>query len=167
MKRKNREFEAGRRLASGAPRSWLTSSLTSMRGYVTGRRNNVTVLDVDTIDERLAENAARKHRQPAIAIRTASGKRHLLYRYNGERRQIRPWSQLPIDVLGDNGYALAAPSKLATWLTPMTGPVEEIRVTTPPVPAEFSGMRTGDGRNRALWERCMRAGAGRSLDGRL
>src|SRR5262249_17930456 len=47
-------------------------------GYVTGRRSNVTVLDVDTIDERLAENAARKHRQPAIAIRTASGKRHLL-----------------------------------------------------------------------------------------
>src|SRR5262249_40198640 len=72
----------------------------------------------------------------------------------------------------------AAPSKLASGsyeiihghlddldrLTPMVG-LEKI--TTAPVPAKFSGMRTGDGRNRALWERCMRAGAGRSLDGML
>src|SRR5262249_46961900 len=54
----------------------------------------------------------RHHRgQPAIIIRTASGKFHHLYRYNGERRRIRPWSELPIDLLGDNGFALAAPSK--------------------------------------------------------
>jgi hypothetical protein len=42
------------------------------------------------------------------------GKRHLLYRYNGEGHRIRPWPELPINVLGDNGYTLAAPSKLAT-----------------------------------------------------
>ncbi len=29
-----------------------------------------------------------------------------------------------------------------------------------PVPAKWGEMRQGDGRNRALWERCMRAGAG-------
>jgi hypothetical protein len=42
----------------------------------------------------------------------ASGKSHLLYRYNGEPRRIRPWKDFPIDVLGDNGYAIAAPSEL-------------------------------------------------------
>ena len=83
-------------------------------GYVTGRRSNVTVLDIDTTDERVAADAIRQHGQPAIITRTASRKFHLLYRYNGERRRIRPWPELPIDLLGDNGYALAAPSKLAT-----------------------------------------------------
>ena len=47
-------------------------------GYVTGRRSNVTVLDIDTRDEKIAEDAIRRHGQPAVAIRTASGKRHLL-----------------------------------------------------------------------------------------
>jgi hypothetical protein len=148
-------------------------------GYVTGRRSNVTVLDIDTTDEKVAEDAIRRHGQPAIVTRTASGKCHLLYRYNGERRRIRPWPELPIDLLGDNGYALAAPSKIATGsyeiihghlddldrLKPMAGaPSEAIKL---PLPPKWSGMRQGDGRNRALWERCMRTGAGRSFDGML
>ena len=83
-------------------------------GYVTGRRSNVTVLDIDTTEENIAADAIQRHGQPAIITRTASGKFHHLYRYNGERRRIRPWSELPIDLLGDNGYALAAPSKTAT-----------------------------------------------------
>ena len=33
-----------------------------------------------------------------------------------------------------------------------------------PLPAKWIGMRQGDGRNRALWERCMRPGAGCGLD---
>jgi len=148
-------------------------------GYVTGRRSNVTVLDIDTPDEKIAEDAIGRHGQPIIVTRTASGKHHLLYRYNGERRRIRPWPGLPIDLLGDNGFALAAPSKLATGsyeiihghfddlanLKPMVG--LEAAPAIAPVPPRFSGMRAGDGRNRALWERCMRAGAGRSLDGML
>src|SRR6516225_4010178 len=83
-------------------------------GYVTGRRSNVTVLDIDTTDEKVAEDAIRRHGQPAIVTRTVSGKSHLLYRYNGEVRRIRPWPELPIDLSGDNGYALAAPSQLVT-----------------------------------------------------
>jgi Bifunctional DNA primase/polymerase, N-terminal len=82
-------------------------------GYITGRRSNVTVLDIDTTNEKIAEDAIRRHGQASIITRTASGKFHHLYRYNGEHRRIRPWSELPIDVLGDNGYALAAPSRLA------------------------------------------------------
>jgi Bifunctional DNA primase/polymerase, N-terminal len=71
------------------------------------------VLDVDTADETIAADAINRHGQPAIIVRTASGKFHHLYRYNGERRRIRPWAERPIDLLGDNGYALAAPSKTA------------------------------------------------------
>jgi hypothetical protein len=144
-------------------------------GYVTGRRSNITVLDIDTTDERVAEDAIGRHGQPVIVTRTASGKRHLLYRYNGERRRIRPWPELPIDLLGDNGYALAAPSKLATGsyeivhghfddldrLKPMAG---NSLVATPPLPLKWTGMRQGDGRNGTLWERCMRTGGGCSLD---
>jgi hypothetical protein len=69
-------------------------------GYVTGRRSNVTALDVDTTEERITEDAIAKHGQPGIIIRTASDKRHLLYRYNGEGRRIRPWPRLSIDVIG-------------------------------------------------------------------
>ena len=80
-------------------------------GYVTGRPSNVTVLDIDTTEEKIAEDAIRKHGQPTIITRTASGKLHCLYRYNGERRRIRPWGGgIPIDVLGDNGYVLAPPA---------------------------------------------------------
>jgi hypothetical protein len=148
---------------------------TDALGYVTGRRSNVTVLDIDTTDEKIAADAIGRHGQSAIVTRTASGKYHLLYRYNGERRRIRPWSELPIDVVGDNGYVLAAPSKIATGsyeivyghlhdldhLKPMAG-IETSVVT--PLPPRWAGMRQGDGRNRALWERCMRAGGGCDLN---
>ena len=130
-------------------------------GYVTGRRSNVTVLDVDTTDSKVADDAIQRHGQPVIITRTASGKLHLLYRYNGERRRIRPWPDLPIDLLGDNGYALAAPSRVEKGcyeiihggldeldrLKPMVG-IETAIVA--PLPAKWTGMRQGDGRNRAL-----------------
>src|SRR5262249_19699941 len=57
-------------------------------GYVTGRRSNVTVLDIDTTEHKVAEDAIRRHGEPAVIIRTASRKFHHLYRYNGERRRI-------------------------------------------------------------------------------
>jgi hypothetical protein len=117
-----------------------------------------------------------RHGQAAIVTRTASSKFHALYRYNGEGRRIRPWSDLPIDVLGDNGYALAAPSKLERGsyeiihgclddlddLKPMVG--APAGPATAPLPPKWIGMRQGDGRNRALWERCMRVGGGCCLD---
>jgi Bifunctional DNA primase/polymerase, N-terminal len=156
---------------------------TDALGYVTGRRSN-TVLDIDTTEEKIAEDAISRHGQPVIVTRTASGKLHLHYKYNCERRRIRPWPGLPIDVLGDNGYVLAAPSKLATGcyeiihghlddldrLKPMVGIETSIVASLPetpiitPLPAKWAGMRQGDGRNRALWERCMRTGGGSSPD---
>ena len=136
---------------------------TNALGYVTGRRSNVTVLDIDTTEEKIAEDAIRKHGQPTIITRTASGKLHCLYRYNGERRRIRPWGrEIPIDVLGDNGYVLAPPSKLEKGsyeiihghfddldnLKPMAG-FEDIQATKPA--SRLQGMREHDGRNNALF----------------
>jgi Bifunctional DNA primase/polymerase, N-terminal len=140
-------------------------------GYVTGRRSNVTVLDIDTTDEKIVEDAIRRHGQPAIVTRTAFGKSHLLYRYNGEGRRIRPWPDLPIDLLGDDGYALAAPSKLAAGsyeiihghlddldrLKPMASSLGELAVLRRGKPVTWSELRDGDIRNRALWEFCMKA----------
>ena len=133
----------------------LSSKFTDAQalGYVTGRRSNVTVLDIDTTDEKVAQDAMQRHGQPAIVTRTASGKSHLHYCYSGEKRRIRPWPDLPIDLLGDNGYALATPSKLATGsyeiihghlddldrLTPMVGAPQVLAAA--PLPAKWAGMR--------------------------
>jgi bifunctional DNA primase/polymerase-like protein len=85
--------------------------------YRCGKRSKVTVADVDSTDEKLVAETIAKHGQPGIITRTASRKFHLLYRWNGERRRIRPWGKgLPIDILGEGkgqgGYAIAAPSEV-------------------------------------------------------
>jgi hypothetical protein len=139
-------------------------------GYVTGRRSNVTVVDIDTTDEKMAADAIRQHGEPRIITRTASGKLHLYYRYDGERRQIRPWPDVPIDVLGDNGFVLGPPSKLANGfyeiiqgdlndldhLRPMASNRAENTVIRQGKPVTWTELRDGDIRNRALLERLMR-----------
>jgi hypothetical protein len=80
-------------------------------GFYAGCRNKVTVLDVDTTDERVLRDAMDRHGVSPLIVRTASGKFHGYYRNNGERRKIRPWAeqQLPIDVLGA-GLCIVPPS---------------------------------------------------------
>ena len=73
-------------------------------------------------------------------------------------------------MLGDNGLAVAAPSKLIKGSYEIIQghlddldqlkPMVVVNTEVAPMPAKWSRMRQGDGRNRALWERCMRAGAG-------
>ena len=70
-------------------------------GLCPGRRNRITVLDVDVADDRVMQEALQRHGDTPVIVGTASGKFHAWYRYDGEPRAIRPWDGLPIDVLGD------------------------------------------------------------------
>jgi len=80
-------------------------------GFMCGRRSRVTVLDIDTSDERLLADALSRHGPTPIIVRTASGKWHAWYRHSNERRRIRPWGDdLPIDLLGTGGFVIAPPS---------------------------------------------------------
>jgi hypothetical protein len=82
-------------------------------GYYCGRRNGVTVLDVDTTDERVLSDAMNRHGQTPIVVRTGSGKFHALYRFNNEKRAVRAWDGLPIDLLGA-GLAMGNWTKSST-----------------------------------------------------
>jgi hypothetical protein len=76
--------------------------------------SGIAELDVDTPDERVLADALDRHGHTPIIIRTASTKHKLWYRHNGEGRRIRPWPDLPIDVLGA-GFTVAPPSFNASY----------------------------------------------------
>ena len=82
-------------------------------GFLTNKRNGLTVLDIDTTDEKVLSDALALHGETPMIVRTASGKAHAYYRHNGERRRIRPWDGLPIDVLGVGGLVVAPPTLVA------------------------------------------------------
>jgi Bifunctional DNA primase/polymerase, N-terminal len=72
-------------------------------GFMTNARTRISVLDVDTTDERVLADALGRHGSTPLVACTASGKFHAYYRHNGERRKIRPFKDLPIDLLGNRG----------------------------------------------------------------
>lgn len=80
-------------------------------GFMTNARTRVSVLDIDTTDERVLADAMSVHGITPLIGRTASGKFHALYRHNGEFRKIRPFGDLPIDLLEIGGYVVAVPSR--------------------------------------------------------
>ena len=68
----------------------------------------------NSTDENLVADMQSRHGDSKVIVRTASGKFHLFYGWNWERRAIRPWGkELPVDVLGENGYVVAAKSILS------------------------------------------------------
>jgi hypothetical protein len=72
---------------------------------VAGPRNGVTVIDIDSPDDRLVEDIQNRFGATPLQVRTPSGGRHLYYRHAGEARKIRP---LPsVDILG-GGNVVAA-----------------------------------------------------------
>jgi hypothetical protein len=79
-------------------------------GFATNGRNGITILDIDTTDEKVLADALQRHGQTPLIARTASGKFHAYYKHNGEKRRIRPWPGHEIDVLGTGGMAVAVPS---------------------------------------------------------
>jgi hypothetical protein len=81
-----------------------------MLGFMTSERNGITVLDVDSTDDRVFADALNRHGDTPVKVQTASGKFHGLYKFNGERRQIRKFGELPIDILGAGVFVVAPPS---------------------------------------------------------
>lgn len=74
-------------------------------GFVAGPRNRVTVVDIDSADDRLVAEMEARFGATPLRVRTPSGGRHLYYRHQGERRQIRP---LPdVDILGAGNVVAA------------------------------------------------------------
>jgi Bifunctional DNA primase/polymerase, N-terminal len=145
-------------------------------GFMCGPRTKVTVFDIDTTDEAALKAGLDRHGMTPLTVQTASGKFHNYYRHSGEGRLIRPWRDLPVDILG-GGQVVAATTALADGgykiirgtledlqsLPVMQNVTDVTRDVTPTAP-DARSMKAGDGRNRALWEWCMRRGAGFSIE---
>ena len=79
-------------------------------GIVCGKRNRLTVLDIDEPCENLLADALALFGPSPLIARTASGKFHAYYRHNGEGRKIRGVMEgRQVDLLG-GGMAIAPPS---------------------------------------------------------
>ena len=136
-------------------------------GFMCGKRSGITVLDVDTTDEGvLADSIARHGKTPIVAC-SGSGHFQAWYRHAGERRLIRPRRDVPIDILG-GGFVVAPPSRVAKGSYEfIAGSLDDLEnlptlndvpSTVPAVvPADWTNLRDGDGRNNALFRLLGRA----------
>jgi hypothetical protein len=140
-------------------------------GFMCGSRNGITVLDVDSRDERVFADALARHGATPFVVRSGgSGNFQAWYRYGGEKRQIRPWGkELPIDVLGGGGYVVAPPSLGARGVYRIIqGDLDDLRrlprmggLAKPDTFISNEGVAPRDvvsegKRNKSLWDACMR-----------
>jgi hypothetical protein len=142
-------------------------------GFYPGKRNRVTVLDIDTSDEQVLRDALDRHGQSPLIVRTASGKFHAYFRHAGEPRRIRPFPGLPIDLLGEGGLIIAPPSKKTSGtyqiiqgtfdeldrLPPMRNPPHDAISTVSEIDRPDEIIREGQ-RNNNLFRECMRKAHG-------
>lgn len=135
--------------------------------------SRITVLDVDTPDERVLADAMARHGRSPLIVRSVSGNYQAWYRHNGEKRLVRPWRDVPIDVLG-HGYVVAPPSRSDRGAYQIIeGSLDDLdrlprlqnlSLSSNDSDAELSAIQTqmpteriGEGkRNRALFDFCMR-----------
>ena len=90
-------------------------------GVPDGRLSGIVRLDIDEHGEHIEREVIRRAGDTPFKVETASGKRHLIYAYNGERRltgpagrsNARPWSDLKVDLCGQGGYSISPPSQCA------------------------------------------------------
>jgi len=82
-------------------------------GFQCGKPNRITLIDIDSRDERIVGEAIKLFGESPILWRTGSGNHAMAFRHNGEPRRIRAMPGLPIDVLG-GGFAVAPPSMGST-----------------------------------------------------
>src|SRR5262249_12013895 len=57
-------------------------------GFQVGPRSQITVLDIDTDNERIVADALSEHGETPFLVRTGGGY-HAYYRYSGEHRRVR------------------------------------------------------------------------------
>ena len=162
-------FQMGVRASTALTRRFANADAM---GFATGRRNGITVLDVDVPDQRVLDDAVARHGEPRIVVRTASGKFHAYYRHNGEPRKVRPWPERPIDLLGERSVVMAPPSRFGSGRYDIIhGTLDDLdRLTTmhglddlaPSPETEQQGAAADDPpirqgqRNNWLWRECMR-----------
>ena len=135
-------------------------------GFAIGTRSNITVLDVDTPNERTLADALDYHGRTPIIVRSGSGNYQCWYRWNGERRQIRPFGEKPIDVLG-GGFVVVPPSQgTKSNYQFIEGSLDDldslpimrgIEIVTSPSPSTPDERVTEGHRNDSLWRHCMQS----------
>lgn len=137
-------------------------------GFCPGGRSRLTILDVDTLDERVLTDALDRYGPTPVIVRSGSGNFQAWYRHNGENRLIRPEPDRPIDILG-SGFVVAPPSRgvkgtyqfIQGHLDDLDGlPTLQINKTSSPPLAPTStsiGAVVEGQRNKALFDHCMRS----------
>ncbi len=125
-------------------------------GFVCGRGNKITVLDVDSSDETVLSDAVVRHGKSPLIVRTARGRYQAWYRWNGERRLIRPSPAVPIDILG-NGVVVAPNSGAAHGQYEIIqGSLDDLD-RLPPLAnlgsVKMPNMTVGTGRNNLLFRK--------------
>ena len=98
-------------------------------GFVAGRRNRLTIVDVDSTDHRLVDEMERLLGSSPLHVQTPSGGWHAYFRHDGEPRAIRA---LPyVDLLGVRvTWSLRAPGR-PRGAIPSSGARSTISTTCP------------------------------------
>jgi hypothetical protein len=134
-------------------------------GFALGIRSRVTVLDVDSPDERVLADALNRHGDTPIVVRSGSGNFQGWFRHNGEGRKIRPFAKEPIDILG-GGFTVAPPSagsrRSYEWIAGGLDDLDRLPVlrnlpsdiVLPEAKAASTRSDVGR-RNDQLWRTCM------------
>jgi hypothetical protein len=138
-------------------------------GFCPGKRSGLTILDIDSSDERILAEALDRHGPTPILVRSGSGNYQGWYRHNGETRRIRPDPNRPIDILG-SGFVVAPPSRgVKSNYEFIDGGLNDLvvlpclRNVPPPTSHQTQSSRrvpicdiAQGTRNNSLWEHCMR-----------
>lgn len=135
-------------------------------GFACGQRSGITVLDIDSPDERLLSDALDEYGPTPLVVRSGSGNHQAWYRHAGESRRIRPDKSRPIDILG-GGYVVAPPSRSQRGdYSIIQGSLDDLaslpamRLAVEPVAApaalQDGGKVQRGQRNQSLWRECMK-----------
>lgn len=150
--------------------SWWRRWPRANVGIVTGAAAGIIAIDVDPRhggDESLAAlEAEHGELMPTLEAATGGGGRHLIYRHPGGKLANRANVRPGIDVRGDGGYVVAAPSvhasgRLYAWpdgsgpdereVGELPGWLHELLTRPEPVPGSAApAARNGDGLGRLM-----------------